>query len=127
MNERIKALRKALGMTQAEFGEKLGIKKNSVSQIESGINAVTEPNILAICREFHVNESWLREGVGEMFVATSRDEDIASFVATALQGTGDNFQRRLLSVLSRLSAEEWEWIEQKAREVLGENENAAQD
>lgn len=127
MNERIKSLRKALGMTQAEFGEKLGIKKNSVSQIESGINAVTEPNILAICREFHVNESWLREGVGEMFVATSRDEDIASFVATALQGTGDNFQRRLLSVLSRLSAEEWEWIEQKAREILGENENAAQD
>lgn len=62
-----------------------------------------------------------------MFVATSRDEDIASFVATALQGVGDNFQRRLLSVLSRLSAEEWEWIEQKAREVLGENENAAQD
>lgn len=127
MNERIKALRKALNLTQAEFGEKLGIKKSSISQIESGANSVTESNVLAICREFHVNESWLRTGEGEMFVATSRDDDIAAFVASALQGTGDNFQRRMLSVLSRLSAEEWEWIEQKAREILGENENAAQD
>lgn len=127
MNERIKALRKALNLTQAEFGEKIGIKKNSVSQIESGVNSVTEPNILSICREFHVNETWLRTGDGEMFVQTSRDDDIAAFVAAALRGAGDNFQRRLLSVLSRLSEDEWSWIESKAREILGETENGAQD
>lgn len=127
MNERIKEIRKALNLTQTEFGDRIGVKQGSIASYESGRRDPVDAVLLAICREFHVNESWLREGVGEMFVATSRDEDIASFVATALQGTGDNFQRRLLSVLSRLSAEEWEWIEQKAREVLGENENAAQD
>lgn len=127
MNERIKELRKALNLTQAEFAEKLGTKQSTVAHYESGRRDPADVFLLSVCREFHVNESWLREGVGEMFVATSRDEDIASFVATALQGTGDNFQRRLLSVLSRLSVDEWEWIEQKAREVLGENENAAQE
>lgn len=127
MNERIKTLRKTLNLTQAEFGERIGIKKNSVSQIESGVNSVTEPNILSICREFHVNEIWLRTGEGEMFIQTTRDDDIAAFVASALRGTGDNFQRRMLSVLSRLSEEEWSWIEAKANEIVGENENGAQD
>lgn len=127
MNERIKVLRKALNLTQTEFGERIGITKAAVSNIESGNRSVTIQLITSICREFHVNESWLRTGDGEMLVATSRDDDIAAFVASALQGTGDNFQRRMLSVLSRLSADEWEWIEQKAREILGENKNAAQE
>lgn len=127
MNERIKSLRKTLNLTQTEFGERLGIKKSSISQIESGTNSVTESNIMSICREFHVNETWLRTGEGEMFIQTTRDDDIAAFVATAMRGTGDNFQRRMLSVLSRLSADEWEWLETKAREIVGENENGAQE
>lgn len=127
MNERIKTLRKSLNLTQEEFGKKIGIKKNSVSQIESGVNAVTEPNIISICREFNVNESWLRTGEGEMLVATSRDDEIAAFVGRALRGTEPSFQRSMLSVLSRLTADEWEWIEAKAREILAETENGAQE
>jgi len=67
MNERIKELRKTLGLTLEKFGERLGIKKNTVSQIENGINSITDQMFLAICREYNVNPDWLRTGEGEMF------------------------------------------------------------
>lgn len=67
MKERVKELRKHLGLSGAKFGEKLGIKRNTVSQIENGVNGLSEQNIKSICREFNVNENWLRNGEGEMF------------------------------------------------------------
>lgn len=67
MNERIKAVRKALGLTMEQFGEKIGMGKSSVSKIEKGLNSTTEQTIKSICREFGVNEAWLRTGSGEMF------------------------------------------------------------
>ena len=60
MDNRIKTLRKRLGLTQAAFGERIGLKKSSVSQIESGINNLSNGIFISICREFHVNETWLR-------------------------------------------------------------------
>ena len=71
MNERIKELRKFLNLTMEKFGERLGVKKNSISQIESGNRNLTDQMFLAICREFNVNEEWLRTGKGEMFVEDS--------------------------------------------------------
>lgn len=71
--ERIKEVRKALGLTLEKFGEKIGLKKNSVSQLENGKNSVTDANIKAICREFNVDYMWLTTGEGEMFVETDDD------------------------------------------------------
>lgn len=68
MNERIKALRKALDLTMEAFGAKIGITKSSVSLIESGRNNPSDQTILLICQVYGVNESWLRTGEGEMFV-----------------------------------------------------------
>lgn len=70
MNVRIKELRKELQLSQEEFGKKLGITKSAISLLESGKTRLTEKNILAICREFKVNEDWLRTGRGDMFVPT---------------------------------------------------------
>lgn len=67
--DRIKQLRKALGLTQAKFGEIIGLKQNSVALIEAG-RETSDQTIFAICREFRVNEAWLRTGEGEMFVPT---------------------------------------------------------
>ena len=67
MNLRFKKLRKSLNLNQTEFGEKLGITTTAVSKIEKKTNNLTEQNIKAICREFNVNEEWLRTGNGEMF------------------------------------------------------------
>ena len=68
IGERIKQLRKAMGMTQAKFGERVGIKQPSLAAIESGDNTPSDQTVAFICREFRVNEEWLRTGAGEMFI-----------------------------------------------------------
>lgn len=67
MNERIKKLRKHLDLTQKEFGERIGIKGNTIANYELGRNAPIDAVVSLICREFDVNEEWLRNGTGEMF------------------------------------------------------------
>ena len=67
IGERIKQVRKALGLTQTRFGEIIGLKQNSVALIEAG-RETSDQTIFAICREFRVNEEWLRTGAGEMFI-----------------------------------------------------------
>lgn len=127
MNERVKELRLHLGLSGEKFGEKIGIKKNSLSQIETGKNSLTEQNILSICREFHVNEKWLRTGEGEMFVDLTRDEEIASFVGD-LQAMGDDaFQKKVVSALAKLSTEEWKTLESLAKNLLQEVQGREND
>ncbi len=70
MKERIKKIRKELDMTQQEFAEKIGVKRNSFANYETGRNTPIEAVIKSICREFNVNEEWLRTGNGEMFIAS---------------------------------------------------------
>lgn len=70
MNERIKQVRKTLGLSGEKFGSKLGVTRTAISLIESGKNNLTEQNIKSICREFNVSEEWLRNGTGEMFIST---------------------------------------------------------
>ena len=67
MNERIKQVRLALGLSQDSFGARIGLGKSSLSKIERGANSTTDQTILSICREFGVDEVWLRTGEGEMF------------------------------------------------------------
>lgn len=118
MKDRIKAVRKAAGLTQQEFAESLGLKQNTVATYEIGRLLPSDRTITDICRNYSVNETWLRTGAGEMFRPRSREDEIASFMAGLLSGEGTEFQRRLVSVLARLSTEEWAKIEQKAREIL---------
>ena len=70
MNERIKLLRKTLKLSGEKFGEKLGVKRSAISDLETGRNNLSEQMLLAICREYNVNEKWLRNGEGEMFIET---------------------------------------------------------
>lgn len=70
MNERIKLLRKTLKLSGEKFGEKLGVKRSAISDLETGRNNLSEQMLLAICREYNVNEEWLRTGNGEMFIKT---------------------------------------------------------
>ncbi len=74
MNERIKLLRKTLGLNQRDFGERIGISDPAVSKIEKGINMPSEQTIRSICREFNVDYFWLTEGIGsEMFIEKETD------------------------------------------------------
>lgn len=67
MNQRVKLLRNTLGLSGAKFGANIGVGRTAISLIESGKNSLTEQNIKSICREFNVNEDWLRHGEGDMF------------------------------------------------------------
>lgn len=73
MNERLKLLRKTLKLNQVDFGSRLSLTGSAISRYESGVNAMADNIILLICREFNVNEDWLRNGNGEMFSLQSTD------------------------------------------------------
>ncbi len=121
MKDRIKAVRKALGLTQQAMADALGLKRNTVGAYEIGVTLPSDRTISDICRIYNVDEAWLRTGAGEMFRPRSREDEIASFMTGLLSGEGTEFQRRLVSVLARLSPDEWAKIEQKARELLDED------
>lgn len=122
-NERIKEVRKSLGLTQEKFGEKIGVKKNSLSNTETGVNAVSNQLRTAICREFNVNEEWLRTGEGEMFEDRTPDQAIIDFAADLVNVDDASFKKRLISALARMDAQTWEAFEKWITAFLEEFQN----
>ena len=101
--ERIREVRKTLGLTLEKFGEKIGMKKNSVSQIENGKNSVTEQVVKSICREFNVDYIWLTTGEGEMFIDT--DDDFIERIDRIMAGE-DDARKNLFKFMLELSDED---------------------
>ena len=111
MNERLKKLRKALDMTQQEFADRIGIKRNSFANYETGRNTPIDAIIVSICKEFNVNENWLRTGEGEMFIELSYSDEIAQFVGQLMTEEDDSFKKRLISGLATLDENGWKVLE----------------
>jgi len=114
MGERVRELRKALGLSGERFGEKIGVKKSAVSKIEKGLVGLSEQNVLAICREFNVSEEWLRTGNGEMFIKLDRETEIAKLTRDLLLEEEDSFKNRVIAVLAKLTPEQWEVLSEIA-------------
>lgn len=75
IDERLKYLRKeTLNLTQENFSKKINMARNSIARLEMGERTLTDRTIADICREFNVNEEWLRFGTGEIFAPQSTDE-----------------------------------------------------
>ncbi len=108
MNQRIRELRVSLGMSQKRFGEKLDVSGSAISRLESGSLPLTNRMSKAICREFHVSESWLAGGEGPMFAQD--EEDIASLIARELKGKSD-FARHVVLSFARLEDADWDRLE----------------
>lgn len=110
MNKRLTALRKILRLSQSEFAEKIGLKQTSLSNIEQGINTLTERNIISICNIFHVNENWLRTGEGDMFITVDKNYDeffsIYENLNIPLQEFLNNVAKDLLDAQQKLKKEE---------------------
>ncbi len=108
--ERVRMARKSLGLTLEKFGAKIGLRKSSLSQVENGINELTESNIKAICREFNVNEDWLRTGSGgseNMFIP----EDMRYINTVGKLGNEQNdFKKFCISMLMDLPDEYWDYL-----------------
>ena len=110
MNERIKELRKALNLTQQEFADRLNIKRGAIANYEVGRNEPIDAVISLICREFNVNEEWLRDGSGEMFRAEEENSIIAK--ATMLLGEKDPLFEAFIDTYSKLTPRNRELLQQ---------------
>jgi transcriptional regulator with XRE-family HTH domain len=97
LKERIREIRKALKLTQVEFGEKIGVKGNTVTNYETGLRNPTDAVLLSICREFNVNEMWLRTGEGDMFQIP--DDEDAALISEVLENPDDKFYQMLLNMV----------------------------
>lgn len=106
-NERLRLLRKELGLTMEKFGERLGVKKSAISDIENGRNRISDHMFKSICREYNVNPDWLRTGEGDMFITLTRYENIAAFMGELMQEEEDSFKVRLIGILAELPEEKW--------------------
>ena len=116
MNERIEICIKGSGLNKTAFAKKLGVTQPFISKLCSGVSQPSDRTISDICREFNINETWLRTGEGEMHLPVNRDQAITDFMADILKGTPD-FRTKLVGVLARLSVDEWDMLERRAREL----------
>lgn len=114
MNNRIKELRTVLlkeknnrKYTQKEFSDILGLSENFIWQIEKGERIPSDRTISDICREFGVNEVWLRTGEGEPFQEESREEQILR-AATQTVRSSNEFRKQVAFLLAQLSESDWE-------------------
>lgn len=125
MNERVKELRAALGLSAEKFGAKIGVTRSAISKMELGVCKVSEQSIISICREFNVNEEWLRNGTGEMFYTMSQDEELAYIVGRALP-TADEKLKETFIALGKLSqqftADDWQVIRKFVNALAGKDE-----
>lgn len=121
MYDRIKLLRtEELHMTQTEFGEALGVKRDVINNIENNRlknPEKQEPIYRLMCEKFNVNEEWLRTGNGEMFVPLTRNQLITDF-ATDLIMEDNAFKKRLVEALAKLDESEWEVLEKLAESLI---------
>jgi transcriptional regulator with XRE-family HTH domain len=120
MNERIKSLRKSLSMTQEEFSKRIGLSRNFIAQVEIGTKTPSDRTISDICREFNVNEEWLRTGNGKMLKSRTREQEIGAFVNEVMELNDNSFEKKLVSALARLEPKDWECLESIAKKLLDE-------
>lgn len=120
LSDRIKYLIDVLGIKRTTFADRLNVSQPFVSQLCSGISRPSDRTISDICREFNVSETWLRTGEGEMFRPLDRREEMARFWEEVSGAPLDDIRVRLVDVLSRLTKEDWDFIEGRARELVAE-------
>lgn len=119
--ERVNWLRKELGLTLEKFGEKLGVTKTAISNIEKGIRSLTDQMTRSICREYGVREEWLRTGEGEPFGSQTMNQSILAFANEVMADEDEAFRKRLLAALSRLDPDEWEVLEKIALKFINDS------
>ena len=126
MQDRISLIIKTKCKNKTEFAKRLNVSQAFVSQLCSGASMPSERTISDICEKFNINKEWLLTGEGEMQTPVSRDAAIASFMGDVMKGEDADFRRRLVAVLSKLDATEWELLERMALKLAAENKKEGQ-
>lgn len=127
LGERIREVRKSLKMTMDQFGERIGVTKSTISNIENGNRNATEHMIKSICREFEVNEEWLRTGTGDTFKEMTADEQAYNRFGYIMENASPA-KKAVLSMLLELvySApdDSWDAIIKQFEELKKEGQTA---
>lgn len=119
--ERVKSVRKKKELTLEKFGERLGVTKTAISYVESNKRNLTEQMLKSICREFNVNEVWLRTGEGgddNMFTKVSED-DRFSLNLGKLSQSDNEFAKNMLNAIAETDSEKLKIIEDFMKACLG--------
>ncbi len=124
MKDRVKAIRKSTGLNQSEFGAKIGVAQTTIAGYENGSRSLSDAAIISICREFGINEEWLRDGTEPMKNETGTAEEISGAVRRLLSDKPASFQSALITVLMRFEEEgnQWQVLEEIFRKVTEEME-----
>ena len=125
---RIREIRKRLRLTMEQFGERIGVSKQTISNIENDNRNATDHMEKSICREFNVNPDWLRDGIGEPFKEVTRNKRIEGFVEDILTNEPEGRKARLVDALASLDEEGWDKLYEIAlRFVAEQNEKNERD
>ena len=119
MRKRIGQLRKSLGLTQKQFGEKIGVQRGTVTNYELGRNIPTETVRLMICKVYGVRREWLENGEGEMFEKKSRYEQAWEMSKEYLNNENEMFRQRLISAISELTEDQLAVLAEIAEKAVG--------
>ena len=98
MNERLKKLRRTLELTQQEFADKIGSKRSTIAKYETGSNIPSAAVISLICKEFDVNEDWLKTGDGEMFEELTDQEKTMKYIAKLVKDKDSDVANAITAV-----------------------------
>lgn len=122
MKERIVQIRKTNNLSQAKFAEKLKLSRNFIGLVESGDRNLSDRSISDICREFGINETWLRTGEGEMSAPLSREQEIAS-LAVDMFNNDDAFKTTLLKLIIQMDEKQMQLLKDMALKLAETSKN----
>lgn len=110
INERVQAVINATQLSKAKFAAPIHVTPQFLSAVCNGKSSLSERTIKDICREYGVDEIWLRDGIGEMFRPRTREDEITSFCADLLGPDATEDQKKLVANLGKLTPEQWSFL-----------------
>jgi transcriptional regulator with XRE-family HTH domain len=118
INQRVLLLRKSLKLNQTEFGERIGVSRGVINNIDlSIVDIETKPLLIQqICKEYNVSRVWLETGEGDMFEGVERDAEIALRVGEILGEDDESFRKQVISLLVMSTEDEWRLFQRKAEQ-----------
>lgn len=123
ISSRIIEIRKALKLSQTEFGSSVGVSRDVIGNIES-FRVEPKPLLIQqICKEYNVDKDWLETGEGEMFLPQTKDDALTDFFATILSEEDESFKRRFVEMLSSLDDSGWVFLENTLKSLYPEKTN----
>lgn len=121
IRDRIGIVREYFQKSQEEFGTILGVTKSTISLLETKKRDPSDRLVRDICREFNVNENWLRTGGGEMFIQRTRNQIITDFLGDLIMEDA-SFKKRLIEALAELDERDWECLEKLATKLTNKKD-----